>query len=49
MAKAIMPTPILKGEDKKLFIQSLKVSYSADKEKFLNECKTIIRKIKLDV
>ena len=49
MAKAIKPTPTLTGEDKKLFIQSLNVSYSADKEKFLNECKAIIKKIKLDV
>ena len=49
MAKAIKPTPILEGEDKKLFLQSLKVSYSAEKEKFLNECKEIIKKIKIDV
>lgn len=49
MAKAIKPTPVLEGEDKKMFLKSLQVSYSVEKEKFLNECKAMLRKIKFDV
>lgn len=49
MAKAIKPTPVLEGEDKENFLKSLQTTYSAEKEKFLNECKAILRKVKLDV
>lgn len=49
MAKAIRPTPILEGEDRRKFIEALKISYSSEKENFLNECRAAVKKIKRDV
>lgn len=45
MARPIQPTPILEGEDaRKVLEQMNSVSYSKEKQKFLDECKAIYRK-----
>ena len=48
MAKLIRPTPILEGEDKTLFLESLNVKYDPQKEKFLKECYDLAKKVKLE-
>ena len=48
MAKLIRPTPILEGEDKALFLESLNVKYDSKKEKFLKECSELAKKVKLE-
>ena len=47
MASPIEPTPMLEGEDaKNLLKQVNSVTYSKDKQQFLNECKEIYKKTK---
>ncbi len=45
MARPIEPTPILEGEDARKVIELMNsVSYSEEKQKFLDECREIYRK-----
>ena len=45
MARPIAPTPILEGEDAKKVLEMMNsVTYSKEKQKFLDECRQIYRK-----
>ncbi len=44
MAKPIEPTPVLEGEDARdVFEQMNSVSYSEEKQRFLDECRRVYR------
>ncbi|MEK6939540.1 MAG: hypothetical protein AABX31_02325 [Nanoarchaeota archaeon] len=45
MARPIQPTPILKGKDAKKVLELMNsVTYSKEKQKFLDECRQIYKK-----
>jgi len=45
MARPIEPTPILEGEDAKKVLELMNsVTYSEEKQKFLDECRQVYRK-----
>ena len=45
MARPIEPTPILQGEDAKKVLELMNsVTYSEEKQKFLDECRQVYRK-----
>lgn len=45
MARPIEPTPILKGEDARKVLELMNsVTYSEEKQKFLDECRQVYRK-----
>ena len=47
MAKPIEPTPILEGADAERLIEDVRNDkYSAEKEKFLKECKSVYNSTK---
>lgn len=49
MAKPIEPTPILEGEDKRKFLESIQnISHDSKKEAFLKECDSAFEKVKKD-
>jgi hypothetical protein len=45
MARPIQPTPILKGKDAQKVLELMNsVTYSKEKQKFLDECRQIYKK-----
>ena len=45
MARPIEPTPILEGEDAQKVLELMNsVTYSEEKQKFLDECRQVYRK-----
>ena len=47
MARPIEPTPVLQGEDAKRLIKEMNsLSYSEEKQKFLDECRDVYSKTK---
>ncbi len=47
MAKPIEPTPVLEGKDAERLVKEMaSVTYSKEKQKFLEECRDIFKKTK---
>ena len=48
MARPILPTPVLKGKDKELFLKSIEnLKHDPEKAKFLKECQDTLKRIKI--
>ena len=49
MARPILPTPVLEGKDKELFLKSLEnLKYDPKKAKFLKECQELAKRVKFE-